>query len=181
MKEQILERVKRMPGVRCLAEALGVVLPLWTAREGAARRYYGQCAQDQWVVEHVFGGGKLHGYFLEMGAADGVLISNTYVLEGDFGWNGILVEPTAAFEKLVMNRETHCENTCIAAKAGPVFIASLPGPKYMDQDSGNTLRSVMIEAEDEEKARILAVESFTPDIRRKIGEAELLPLPLSVN
>lgn len=33
------------------------------------------------------------GFFVEAGANDGLTQSNTYVLERDFGWRGLLVEP----------------------------------------------------------------------------------------
>ena len=42
---------------------------------------------------------KSHGYFIEIGAADGVSLSNTYLLEKQFHWTGILVEPARIYEK----------------------------------------------------------------------------------
>ena len=38
-----------------------------------------------------------HGYFLEAGAADGELISNTLLMETESGWTGTLVEPLPQF------------------------------------------------------------------------------------
>ena len=32
-------------------------------------------------------------YFIEFGAGDGKKFSNTYILEKNFGWTGLLVEP----------------------------------------------------------------------------------------
>jgi FkbM family methyltransferase len=40
---------------------------------------------------------KSKGYFVEIGAGDGITGSNTYLLQNNFGWNGILVEPANYF------------------------------------------------------------------------------------
>jgi len=46
-----------------------------------------------------------NGYFVELGANDGIKISNTYLLEKTYDWTGICVEPIpSAFKKLVLNR-----------------------------------------------------------------------------
>ena len=48
---------------------------------------------------------KRNGYFVEFGATDGITHSNSFLLEKDFGWKGILVEPTRYFyPKLLQNR-----------------------------------------------------------------------------
>ena len=36
---------------------------------------------------------KREGYFVEFGATNGIDLSNTYLLEKNFGWKGILSEP----------------------------------------------------------------------------------------
>ena len=50
-------------------------------------KYYSQAGQDQWV--HNIVGDK--GFFVDIGAYDGVQTSNTYALEL-LGWDGICVE-----------------------------------------------------------------------------------------
>ena len=73
---------------------------------------YSQLAQDKNVVE--FYKGKLGGYFVEIGAYDGVALSNTLALEKQYGWKGICVEPLdTRFEKLVLNRTAHCCNLAV--------------------------------------------------------------------
>jgi FkbM family methyltransferase len=48
---------------------------------------------------------KKGGYFVEIGASDGITLSNTYLLETQYGWNGICVEPIPEFyTKLINNR-----------------------------------------------------------------------------
>ncbi len=54
-------------------------------------KYYSQIEtrQDQWLIEEVFPG-KTDGVFLDIGAGNGVDMSNTYALE-QLGWSGICV------------------------------------------------------------------------------------------
>lgn len=40
---------------------------------------------------------KKGGYFVEVGVGNGKTISNTYMLEKQFGWHGLLVEPSRSF------------------------------------------------------------------------------------
>ena len=50
-----------------------------------------QIGQDRWIVYKVFPGVK-NGYFIDVGSADGIIDSNTKVLE-DFGWSGVCIDP----------------------------------------------------------------------------------------
>jgi len=77
--------------------------------------HYGQFKQDLYVATMVFPG-KRNGFYLEMGAGDGIWISNTLLLEREYGWTGILIEPTSAFEQLKQNRPNSiCDNSCVAS------------------------------------------------------------------
>jgi FkbM family methyltransferase len=44
---------------------------------------------------------KRNGYFVEFGACDGILFSNTHLLEKSLGWKGILAEPNRAYKKQI--------------------------------------------------------------------------------
>jgi FkbM family methyltransferase len=45
------------------------------------------------------------GYFIELGANDGIRQSNTYKLQRHYGWTGLLIEPNPArFQECVRNR-----------------------------------------------------------------------------
>ena len=70
-----------------------------------------QLFQDLFVL--IYLGYKKDGYFVEIGAANGKDISNTWLLEKDFGWHGILVEPARVWQtSLKENR-----NATIVSKA----------------------------------------------------------------
>jgi FkbM family methyltransferase len=57
---------------------------------------------------------KKNGYFIEFGATNGFELSNTYLLEKQFGWNGILAEPGKVWQKdLRINRNCNIETDCV--------------------------------------------------------------------
>lgn len=61
---------------------------------------------------------KNQGVFIEMGACDGVLSSNTYLLEKLFKWKGILVEPATYWHKqLKLNRNCSIETSCVYSES----------------------------------------------------------------
>lgn len=62
---------------------------------------------------------KRGGYFVEFGATNGVDLSNTYLLEKDFGWNGILAEPAKVWHAdLVINRSAAIDFDCVWQETG---------------------------------------------------------------
>jgi len=75
-----------------------------------------QLRQDLFVIsetEHKLK--KKGGYFIEFGATDGINLSNTYLLETEFSWTGILAEPARLWEKqLRANRpNASIETMCV--------------------------------------------------------------------
>lgn len=66
--------------------------------------YYSQYKQDKYLNEEIFFG-KKNGVFLDIGAYDGVTISNTYFFEKFLNWSGICIEPNCdVFRLLEKNR-----------------------------------------------------------------------------
>jgi len=65
---------------------------------------YSQCGEDIFLNDHYFKN-KKGGHFIELGALDGVLYSNTKMFEDSLQWEGVLIEPHPyQFEKLQRNR-----------------------------------------------------------------------------
>lgn len=57
---------------------------------------------------------KANGFFVEFGATNRIDLSNTYLLEREFGWSGIVSEPARGWHKdLKRNRRCHIETNCI--------------------------------------------------------------------
>lgn len=73
------------------------------------KKSFSQLGQDTQVVN--FYKGAKNGYFVDIGANDGVTLSNTFLLEKEYGWTGICVEPIPnVFKNLQKTRSCHCEN-----------------------------------------------------------------------
>jgi FkbM family methyltransferase len=62
---------------------------------------------------------KRDGFFIEFGATDGVSLSNTWLLEKEFGWTGILAEPAKGWhKKLRENRASIISESCVWKESG---------------------------------------------------------------
>ncbi|MDA8381604.1 MAG: FkbM family methyltransferase [Betaproteobacteria bacterium] len=87
--------------------------------EALKSRSVSQLGQDLWVAEKT--SYKRGGFFVEFGATDGVLLSNSYLLEKEFAWQGICAEPNPKlFEDLKRHRRCIVSNACIGATTGQV-------------------------------------------------------------
>lgn len=66
--------------------------------------YYSQCQEDIFLNENIFKN-KKNGVYIELGALDGILYSNTKFFEDILNWKGILIEPhSEKFKLLQINR-----------------------------------------------------------------------------
>lgn len=68
--------------------------------------WYSQAGQDEWV--HSIVGDT--GFFVDVGAHDGIVHSNTYALE-QLGWTGICIEPNRDAYDLMSGNRTRCTKT----------------------------------------------------------------------
>lgn len=87
------------------------------------KKFYSQAGQDLWVIKDVFGWMR-NGVFLDIGAAGGIELSNTYALERYFSWRGVCIEADPrVFEELRRHRTSLSINCCIAERTGMVQFA----------------------------------------------------------
>ena len=103
-----------------------------------ARKIYksskSQLGQD--LLALIGSGAKRNGFFVEFGAADGVALSNSYLLEKEFGWKGILCEPSRSWhEDLEKNRSCIVDTRCVYSKTGEQISFS---ENYIGELSGIT-------------------------------------------
>ncbi len=93
---------------------------IFTLKTGSL--FNGQIYQDRWVCDML--DYKKGGFFLDIGAFDGVQISNTYYLEKHLAWNGICIEAGEKnFKELVKHRDCVCLNMVVSDVNGWVDFA----------------------------------------------------------
>jgi len=97
--------------------------------------YKSQHKQDEFIINHFKG--KRNGVFIDIGAHDGITLSNTYILEKEYGWKGICIEPMIhQYKKLKENRNCITYNCAIYDNEDdqPFLILNYDG--YPDMLSG---------------------------------------------
>jgi len=87
---------------------------------------YSQFGQDSFVLDYF--NNKRNGIFIDIGAYDGVSLSNTYYLEKELGWTGICFEPIPnIFNKLEKNRNCVKIMAGVSNKSGPEIFTYIIG------------------------------------------------------
>lgn len=98
------------------------------------KKYFSQYRQDEFIDKVVLNR-KRNGFFVEIGAHDGISLSNTWFFEKTRYFGGLCVEPNpAVFELLKKNRKCEVLNTCIAEHDGTVKFLAVVG--YSEMLSG---------------------------------------------
>jgi FkbM family methyltransferase len=165
MKLAPLARICRVVANRRYLRARRKAFPGYGVR-GPDPRYHSQWGQDQFVAEHF--GFKRGGFFVDIGASDGVTFSNTLFLERELNWRGIAVEPLPeAFSKLQANRACDAVRGCVLDVVGPVRFMVLEGYTEMLSGVVDSYDARHLERIDREQASfggtrvVISVPSFT--------------------
>jgi FkbM family methyltransferase len=116
-----------------LKDLVGQELSLKMARK-ISRSSKSQVGQD--LLALIFSGSRRDGFFVEFGAGDGIGLSNTYLLEKEFGWTGVLCEPARNWHSaLLKNRRCQIDLRCVYSKTGEFVNFS---ENYLGELSGIT-------------------------------------------
>jgi FkbM family methyltransferase len=90
---------------------------LLALNEGLLAKSKSQLRQDIFVLHEL--NFKRGGFFVEFGATNGVDLSNTWLLEQEYGWQGILAEPARLWQAdLTANRRARIETRCVWKTTG---------------------------------------------------------------
>ena len=80
-----------------------------------------QILQDLFVLSQLEF--KRNGFFVEFGACDGLSLSNTFLLENEFAWDGILAEPARVWhESLHTHRRALISTKCVWSHSGETLM-----------------------------------------------------------
>ena len=78
-----------------------------------------QAQLHQDLVAGMVAGFKNSGFFVEFGATDGKTLSNTFMLEKELGWSGVLAEPGREWhDELRSNRDSQLVKKAVWSKTG---------------------------------------------------------------
>lgn len=125
-----------------------------------------QFIQDRWVAEPLFKG-MTGGFFVDIGAHDGVWLSNTYALEKSFGWTGILIEADELYaSQIAANRNAKVLNVCLDEGYGKVQFFQT---SRLDGVGG------IIDTDTDTTPEVLAVRQASGRVR-DVVEMDTLPL-----
>ena len=104
---------------------------------------------------------KQNGYFIEAGASDGITFSNTFTLEKNFNWNGILIEPGTYWkESLNKNRTCHICYKVIWKENSSILFNEVQNKPTLSHISSVNPNSWMFDINQETKSQYV-VQSIT--------------------
>ena len=96
--------------------------------------------QDLWVIAS--SSSKRNGFFAEIGAFDGIGASNTWLLEKEYGWQGILAEPSKVnFKRIKQNRLCFADPRAVWDKSGEKLLFSERAESYLSSVSEGEMRA----------------------------------------
>jgi FkbM family methyltransferase len=95
---------------------------------------------------------KQNGYFIEAGASDGIIFSNTFTLEKNFNWKGILIEPNIYWEEsLSKNRTCHINYKALWKENSSVLFNEIQNKPILSHVSSVDSNSWMFDINQETK------------------------------
>jgi FkbM family methyltransferase len=103
--------------------------------KGISVMYYAQYGKDELLNNLIFNN-KKNGFFIDVGANDGISINSTYFLEKHLEWSGICIEPLERrYLELINNRpRSICLNKALYNKNGSISFRDVSG--YPEMLSG---------------------------------------------
>ena len=126
-------------------------------------KFFSQSGQDK-IIKNYFFQNKKDGFFVEIGAYDGIEGSNCYHFEKFMNWKGIAIEPSKLqYEKLKNNRNCKTINKAISNEIKDVeFIEVVEGLTQMSGiNNENYTANELIKKNEQSKTKISKITTST--------------------
>lgn len=126
LRERVIQIQKQAATIKDVAIVIGNKENLETLKatasdEPPSKKYYGLHGLDKKLEAYI---DFDHGFYVELGANDGVAQSNTLYFEKERGWHGILIEP-------ILHNFLKCKNN--RSKENVMFCAACVSEEYQDK------------------------------------------------
>ena len=126
-----------------------------------------QLFQDVWALCET--GFKSNGFFVEIGALDGVELSNSFLLEKNFGWRGILIEPNPAYAAaLAANRSATIHHGCVGPRTGELvdfWVTRLPELSSIGRYAGDDCHAELRQAHESIRLATISLDDLLEECR----------------
>lgn len=139
--------------------------------------YYSQYGQDKFIAERIFLNER-EKCFVDIGAHDGITLSNSYYFEKHLGWTGFCVEPRTLVRGKLMACRKNVETVCAGACDEEVTFTETNHQKFQMM-SGRSKYNVQEKMDDWNQARadrnIETIEVIYPmvDINKLISKHKI--------
>jgi len=112
---------------------------------------------------------KKNGYYVEIGASDGITLSNTYLLEKEYDWKGICVEPIPyRYNELIANRpNSYCCDSAIYNKSNTEVVFDIANNYDLLSGINETMNNSHKEEVETNKSQILVKTITFNDLLEK--------------
>ena len=123
--------------------------------------FKGQFGQD--IIAYLFLKNKKNGFYIDIGAYDGINLSNTYIFE-KLGWDGFCVEASPkTFEALKKNRKCDLYNCAVSSKniGKAKFLTSTVGVLDVLDTHNTSGHKERIERESDNNMEYIEVDTIT--------------------
>jgi len=108
---------ENLDGLRSVDAGLYDFMQFVAKSKSSAAISKAQLGQDVFAL--IYSHFKKGGFFVEFGATNGVILSNTYMLEKYYDWTGILAEPARVWHsELEVNRSAQIDFGCVWKESG---------------------------------------------------------------
>ena len=128
-------------------------------------KFFSQAGQDK-IIKNYFFQNKKNGFFIEIGAYDGIIGSNCYHFEKFLNWEGIAIEPSQIqYDKLKNNRTCKTINKAISNHKKDVeFLEVIEGLTQMSGINNENYTAIeAIKKSEKSKTKISKITTTTFD------------------